>query len=78
MSSLMIKAILTGLLGLGVTIGGYFLIQRLQDIGRQDLQIERLEQDLQKRGRIDDAIRNTPTGRDGAVGVLNDFLNTRD
>jgi len=69
---------LIGIALLGLTTGGYFLTQRLQDIGRQELQIEELEQDLETRRRIDDAVRNTPSDTDGSIGVLNEFLNSRD
>lgn len=69
---------LIGIALLAVITGGYFLTQRLQDIGRQDYQIEKLQQDLETRGRIDDAIRNTPTDTDGSLRVLDDFLNSRD
>ena len=74
----MTRLYLIGTVLLVVTIGGYFLTQRLQDIGRQELQIEKLEENLQIRNRIDAATRNAPVDRDGSVGVLNDFLNSRD
>ena len=74
----MTRLYLIGTVLLVVTIGGYFLTQRLQDIGRQELQIEQLEQGIETRKRIDDAIRNTPSDRDGSVGVLDDFLRSRD
>lgn len=66
-------ALVAGVLGvLGV---GYLTIQWLQDTGKQELKIEVLEESLQTRERIDDAVRNSPTGRDNAIGVLNDFIN---
>lgn len=74
----MTKVYLIGTALLVATIGGYFVTQRLQDIGRQEVQIEKLEQNLQIRNRIDDAVRNAPTSRDDSIGVLNDFLDTRD
>lgn len=72
------KVYLLGTALLVATIGGYFVTQRLQDIGRQEVQIEKLEQDIQIRNRIDDAVRNAPAGRDDSIGVLDDFLNSRD
>ena len=74
----MTRLYLIGTALLVVTIGGYFLTQRLQDIGRQELQIEKLEENLQIRNRIDAATRNAPVVRDGSIGVLNDFLDSRD
>ena len=74
----MTRLYLIGTVLLVVTIGGYFLTQRLQDIVRQELQIEKLEENLQIRNRIDAATRNAPVDRDGSIGVLNDFLNSRD
>lgn len=74
----MTKVYLIGTALLVIIIGGYFVTQRLQGIGRQEVQIEKLEQNLQIRNRIDDAVRNAPAGRDDSIGVLNDFLNSRD
>lgn len=62
----------------GLIIGGYFLTQQLKDSGKQELQIEQLRDQLEIRERIDDAIRNSPTTSDGAVELLNDFINFRD
>lgn len=59
-------------------IGGYWMIQQLKDIGRQEVQIENLQENLETREKIDEAVRNTPTDRNGSLGVLTDFLRTRD
>lgn len=74
----MTRLYLIGTALLVVTIGGYFVTQRLQDIGRQELQIEKLEENLEIRNRIDAATRNAPVDRDGSIGVLTDFLESRD
>ena len=73
-----LKAYLIGTALLVATIGGYLMIQYIKTIGQQELQIEKLEQDLQIRKKVDAAIRNAPSDRDGSVRVLNDFLNSRD
>ena len=66
------KLILVGLV-LGALGLGYLTIQWLQDTGKQELKLELLEQDLNTRERIDNAVRNSPTGRDDALGVLREF-----
>ena len=73
-----LKAYLIGTVLLVATIGGYFVIQRIKTIGQQELQIEKLEEDLQIRKKVDAAIRNAPSDRDGSIRVLDDFLNSRD
>jgi predicted Holliday junction resolvase-like endonuclease len=60
------------------TTVGYLMTQHIKTIGQQELQIEKLEESLQTRKRIDAAIRNAPTTRDESVRVLNDFLSSRD
>ena len=72
------KVYLLGIALLAATTGGYFLIQYIQDTGRQEVKVENLEQTIQTRSRIDAAIRNAPVDRDGSVGVLTDFLQSRD
>lgn len=72
------KAYLLGTALLVVTTGGYFLTQYIKTTGQQELQIETLEEELETRKRIDAATRNAPVDRDGSVGVLNDFLRSRD
>lgn len=61
-----------------IIIGGYLMIQQLKGIGRQEVQIENLQESLETREKIDEAVRNTPTDRNGSLGVLTDFLRTRD
>jgi hypothetical protein len=73
-----LKVYLIGAALLIVTIGGYFVTQRIKTIGQQELQIEKLEEDLQIRKRVDAAIRNAPSDRDGSIRVLDDFLRSRD
>ena len=72
------KAYLIGTALLVATIGGYLMIQHIKTIGQQELQIEKLEQDLQIRKKVDAAIRNAPSDRDGSIRVLNDFLRSRE
>jgi hypothetical protein len=72
------KVYLTGIVLLVATIGGYFVTQHIKTIGQQELQIEKLQQDLDRRKRIDAAIRNAPSDRDGSIRVLNDFLRSRE
>lgn len=72
------KVYLLGTALLVVITGGYFAIQYIQDIGRQEIQIEKLEENLQIRNRVDAAIRNAPVSRDESIGVLDDFLRSRD
>jgi hypothetical protein len=73
-----LKVYLTGIVLLVATIGGYFVTQHIKTIGQQELQIEKLQQDLDRRKRIDAAIRNAPSDRDGSIRVLDDFLSTRE
>jgi hypothetical protein len=72
------KAYLIGAVLLTVTTGGYLMTQYIKTIGKQELQIEKLEQGIQTRKRIDAAIRNAPSDRDGSVRVLEGFLKSRD
>jgi hypothetical protein len=73
-----LKVYLIGAALLVTTIGGYFVTQRIKTIGQQELQIEKLQEDLQIRKKVDAAIRNAPSDRDGSIRVLDDFLSTRD
>jgi hypothetical protein len=73
-----LKVYLTGIVLLVATIGGYFVTQHIKTIGQQEIQIEKLQQDLDRRKRIDAAIRNAPSDRDGSIRVLDDFLSTRE
>jgi len=72
------KAYLTGIVLLVVTISGYFVTQQLKTIGQQEQQIETLQEDQEIRRKVDAAIRNAPNDRDGSIGVLDDFLSSRD
>ena len=74
----MTKVYLLGTALLVATIGGYFTIRYIQNTGRQEVQIEKLEENLQIRNRVDAAIRNAPVGRNESIGVLDDFLRSRD
>jgi len=73
-----IKAYLIGTALLVVIIGGYFVTQQLKTIGQQEQQIETLQEDQEIRRKVDAAIRNAPSDRDGSIGVLDDFLGSRD
>lgn len=75
---MMTRIWLIGAALLVITTGGYFLIQRIQDTGKQELKIEQLQEQIQTRERIDNAVRNSPSTSDGAVELLNDFINSRD
>ena len=72
------KVYLIGTALLVATIGGYLMIQHIKTIGQQELQIEKLQESLQIRKRVDAAIRNAPSDRDGSLQVLDDFLNSRE
>jgi hypothetical protein len=62
-----------------VAIGiGFLMIQRIQDSGKQELQIEQLERQIEARERIDEAIISSPTNSDSARGVLQDFIDSRE
>jgi len=73
-----LKAYLTAAALLVVTIGGYLMTQHIKTIGQQELQIKQLQDSLQTRKRIDAAIRNAPSDRDGSLRVLDDFLSSRE
>ena len=72
------KAYLIGIVLLVATTGGYLMTQYLKTIGKQEEQIKNLQEDQEIRRKVDAAIRNAPSDRDGSVRVLNDFLNSRD
>lgn len=57
---------------------GFFVTRSLVDTGRKEVQIETLTEQIQIRREIDEAVRDTPPGRDGAIGVLRDFIGSRD
>lgn len=73
-----LKVYLTAAALLVVTIGGYLMTQHIKTIGQQELQIKQLQDSLQTRKRIDAAIRNAPSDRDGSLRVLDDFLSSRE
>jgi hypothetical protein len=72
-----LRVYLLGTVLLVATIGGYFVIQHIKTIGRQELQIEKLEESIQIRNRIDAAVRNAPRDVNGSIRVLDDFLKSR-
>jgi hypothetical protein len=72
------KVYVIGTALLVATTVGYFAIQHIKTIGKQELQIEKLQEDLQIRRRVDAAIRNAPSDRDGSLRVLDDFLSSRE
>jgi hypothetical protein len=74
---LKLRAYLLGTALLVAIIGGYFVIQHIKTIGRQELQIEKLEESIQIRNRIDAAVRNAPRDVAGSIRVLDDFLKSR-
>ena len=55
---------------------GYTTIRWLQDTGKQELKIEQLEESLETRRRIDEAVRTAPSDVDDADSLLREFLNT--
>ena len=73
-----LKVYLTAAALLVVTIGGYLMTQHIKTIGQQELQIEQLQNGLETRKRIDAAIRNAPSDRNGSLRVLDDFLSSRE
>lgn len=73
-----LKAYLIAAVLLVATTVGYLMTQHIKTIGQQELQIEKLEESLQTRKRIDAAIRNAPSDRNGSIRVLDDFLSSRD
>jgi hypothetical protein len=72
------KVYLIGIALLVATTIGYFVTQHIKTIGQQELQIEKLQEDLQTRKRVDAAIRNAPSDRNGSIRVLDDFLRSRE
>ena len=73
-----LKAYLTVAALLVATTVGYLMIQHIKTIGQQELQIEQLQNGLETRKKIDVAIRNAPSDRDGSLRVLDDFLSSRE
>lgn len=73
-----VKVYLTVATLLVITISGYLMTQHIKTIGQQELQIKQLQDSLQTRKRIDAAIRNAPSDRDGSIRVLDDFLRSRE
>lgn len=55
----------------------WLMIQYGKSIQEQEQIQEQLEGHIDTRERIDEAIRNTPIDTDGAIGVLDDFLDSR-
>ena len=73
-----LKAYLIAAALLVATTVGYLMIQHIKTIGQQELQIEQLQNGLETRKKIDAAIRNAPSDRDGSLRVLDDFLSSRE
>jgi hypothetical protein len=73
-----LKAYLTAAVLLVVTTVGYLMTQHIKTIGQQELQIEQLQNSLETRKKIDAAIRNAPSDRNGSLRVLDDFLSSRE
>ena len=71
------KVYLIGAALLIAIVGGYWMTQQLKTIGKQEEQIEGLQEDQEIRRKVDAAIRNAPSDRDGSIGVLDDFLQSR-
>lgn len=69
--------LIAAVLLVAITVG-YLMTRHIKTIGQQELQIEKLEESLQTRKRIDAAIRNAPSDRNGSIRVLDDFLSSRD
>lgn len=67
------QALLAGLVLVVMGIG-YAAIQYFQKTGKQDLQLEILQDQIETRERIDEAIRNAPTGVDESRSVLEQFI----
>jgi hypothetical protein len=65
--------ILAGLV-LGAIGLGYLTIQWLQDTGKQELQIEQLENQIDLRRQIDEADRTSPRNATDADSLLREFL----
>lgn len=73
-----LKAYLIAAALLVATTVGYLMTQHIKTIGQQELQIEQLQNGLETRKKIDAAIRNAPSDRDGSLRVLDDFLSSRE
>ena len=67
------QMILAGLV-LGAIGLGYLTIQWLQDTGKQELQIEQLENQIDLRRQIDEADRTSPRNATDADSLLREFL----
>lgn len=55
---------------------GFTTIQWLRDTGKQELQIEQLQEQLDIRKRIDEADRTSPRNVDDADRLLREFLDS--
>jgi hypothetical protein len=73
-----LKAYLIAAALLVATTVGYLMTQHIKTIGQQELQIEQLQNGLETRKKIDAAIRNAPSDRNGSLRVLDDFLSSRE
>jgi hypothetical protein len=57
-----------GALAAGMTV--FFLIRFIQDTGRTEQRLENLQDQIELREQIDNAISNTPTSVDSAIELL--------
>lgn len=78
LSKLGLKQIAIAVTVFGVIVGSFLLIRYIQNSGQANLKIEQLEQSIQTRGSIDEAIRNSPSSVDDAIRLLERRQNSRD
>jgi hypothetical protein len=65
--------------GIVLAVGVIFwaLIQYGENTQAREQEVQQLQNQVETRNQIDEAIRRTPTDPDGARGVLSDFLDSR-
>jgi len=65
--------------GIVLVVGliSFFLIQYGENTQAREQEVQQLQNQIETRDKIDEAIKRTPTDTDGARGLLSDFLGSR-
>jgi len=65
--------------GIVLVVGliSWLLIQYGENTQAREQEVQQLQNQIETRERIDEAIKRTPADTDGARGVLSDFLDSR-
>lgn len=72
-----LRMVIPAAIVLVVGVISWFLIQYGENTQAREQEVQQLQNQIETRERIDEAIRRTPTDTDGARGVLSDFLDSR-